>query len=85
MPTRQSNKLDRVATDIGEIKTTLAVYAEQHKTMCEKLGVLADSVKKQNGRVSRLEAWKNWLVGVGLVIAVIVGAFGRTILEHFAK
>jgi hypothetical protein len=44
------------------------------------LGDLKDRVDKLEAKVDKLEAWRNWMLGVGAVVGVILTAFAKQIL-----
>lgn len=41
---------------------------ERHKDVMKELIEIKQQTTKTNGRVSKLEAWRSWMVGAGAII-----------------
>ena len=54
---------------MGEIHIT----PESWQLLNEKIGEIHAMVREQNGRVRKLEAWRNRLAGAWIMIAGVVG------------
>ena len=79
---------DRILNEISKVNSTLteiqvshgklaSANEEQHKSMSFTIGVLADRIDKQNGRVTSLELFRNTiLTKIKVIPATISAIFG---------
>jgi hypothetical protein len=46
----------------------------------EDVGDIKKDIKKQNGRISKLENWRAYVLGIGAVLAVIISVAVKALL-----
>ena len=84
--------LERMAAELSALNrsiTDLAVQAEgvraqnaaEHAAIKEDLGEVKEHKKEQNGRISKIEAWRWKLTGIFLVVMVLYGLWLRGLIS----
>jgi hypothetical protein len=61
-----NRELDRMFTTLDDKNL------ERHKDVMKELGEIKTQTIRTNGRVSRLENWRNWSVGAVTVVVLLV-------------
>ncbi len=89
MPQSRYEKLDEsiraVLAEVGDVKTKQAVLGEHMASIDTNLAEFSRHVREQNGRVRKLEVWKGWIIGAGLVGGGILGVFGKALFDHITQ
>ena len=68
-------KLDKLAETQSEILVEQAKHSERQKATYKAVGELKTDVKKQNGRVGKLENWRWYSIGLFTAIVGVVKLF----------
>jgi len=70
---RMEQKIDNVLEQVHKIDTTTKLTAQCVES-------LEEEAKQTNGRLGRLERWRNIIIGAGIVVVGILGFLGRVVV-----
>lgn len=76
---------ERVAITELELKHLKESYEKEDRRLRNDITELNAEVVELEGRVDKLEAWRNWIAGGATAIGFSIGTFGKKLLQFFGE